>query len=72
MSNARCTSCESDDVEYIGLKHGIDEYYCHNCETYFTVNWDEQDALEALRDPEEADRNAQGHDETDEEYEEQY
>jgi len=30
-----------------------------------------KDALEALRDPEEAERNSQGHDE-DEEYEEQY
>lgn len=57
MSNyAVCTNCESDDVEYIGLKNGEDAYYCHNCEMYFTIDWDEQDALDAQRDPEEWER----------------
>jgi len=57
MSNyARCDSCESDDVEYIGLKYGIDEYYCHNCEKYFVIDWEAEDALDAERDPEEYER----------------
>lgn len=45
MSNyARCTHCGSDDVEATGaVKYELDEYYCHDCEQYFEIDWDEQD-----------------------------
>lgn len=42
MSNcARCPDCESDNVECTGtIQYGEDEYYCHECETYFNLDWD--------------------------------
>lgn len=48
MSEARCIHCGTDDVECTGSsKHDLDEYYCHECEKYFEIDWDEQDEIEA-------------------------
>lgn len=48
MSNcARCIHCCSTDVECVGTaQYGLDEYYCHDCEKYFEIDWDLQDELE--------------------------
>jgi len=46
---ARCIYCSSDDVECTGAKqYEEDEYYCHECESYFTIDWDLQDEIEEL------------------------
>jgi len=46
---ARCIHCTSDDVECTGARqYTEDEYYCHSCEKYFTIDWDLQDEIEAL------------------------
>jgi len=44
---ARCTNCGSDDVEATGaVQYELDEYYCHDCEKHFTIDWDKQDEIE--------------------------
>lgn len=46
---ARCIHCTSNDVECTGARqYEQDEYYCHNCEKYFNIDWDLQDEIEAL------------------------
>ncbi len=48
MSDARCIHCGTDDVECTGaVKYELDEYYCHECEKYFTIDWDKQEEIEA-------------------------
>lgn len=51
---ARCINCGSEDVEATGeIRQDLDEYYCHNCEKYFTIDWDKQDEIEESENEEE-------------------
>ena len=46
-SCARCISCGTSDVEFVGTsQYNLDEYYCHECERHFEIDWDLQDAIE--------------------------
>lgn len=46
---AKCITCGSDNIEATGkIIDDLDEYYCHNCEINFIIDWDKQDEIAAL------------------------